>query len=364
MKASGGSKLMRNVLRHGFLSLESLGSSDVSTGERRENEEVADRPRTVPATIPVCVRAFDSVEHATDFANLLAEYVRELSRWINLERLDGLTVAHDYAQALLELDRGYETSHCLRPTDEHAVGVAMTPAVIRDGIVKSHIVFNAAVIQPLEDQSSEMFRQALHLLAHECAHVEATYFFDTAFPGTVLQRSAKHLKENLRWQIINATWDEFAATWICANIGANPIGGYEETFLTVLSSTRENADRAISAYRNHRDVGRVAAEVFGIYGALIKFAAYLLGTLHGQGLCKKDLPETEKALREHWFAPHFDNLFLLLKDLSENYGEWTDLQQFEALGNLAEEVIADGGLTITHIAGNQCYVDVPFGPHP
>lgn len=348
------------LVSNGMVSYLTPEARKLTVHERTEFEEVAHRPTTAPASIPVCVRAFDSVERATNFANLLAEYARELSRWINLEHLDGLTVAHDYAQALLELDRGYETSHRLTPTDEHAVGVAMTPVVIRDGTIKSHIVFNLAFIQPLEDPSSELFAQALHLLAHECAHVEATYVIDKAFPGTLLQKSITNLKENLRSKIITATWDEFAATWLSANIGANPIDGYEETFLTVLFSTRENANNAISAYRRHRDVGRVATEVFGIYGTLIKFAAYLLGTIHGQGLSKNDLPKTEEALQGHWFALHFDNLFQLLREISESYGQWADRQQFEAIGNIAEEIIAEGGLTISHVAGDQCYVDVPF----
>lgn len=332
----------------------------MTTLESTQVADDAERPTTTPANISVCVRAFDSVEHATDFANLLAEYARELSRWINLERLDGFTVAQDYPQALLDLDRGYKTSHRLTPSDGHAVGVAMTPAVIRDGTIKNHIVFNAAFIQPLEDQNSEHFSQALHLLAHECAHVEATYVFDKTFPGTVLQRPTQHLKENLRWQIINATWDEFAATWISANIGANPIGGYEETFLNALSSTQDDANEVISAYRLHGDVGRVAAEVYGIYGNLIKFSAYLLGTMHGQSLSKNDLPQTDEALQGHWFASHFDNLFEALKELAENYGKWTDLREFEAIADLAEEIIAEGGLTVSHVAGDQCYVDVPF----
>lgn len=331
----------------------------MTTPDTTEIVETSDRPTTAPASIQVCVRAFDSIERATDFANLLVEYVRELSRWINLESLDGLTVAHDYPQALLELDRGYETSHHLTPTNEHAVGVAMTPSVIRNGTIKSHIVFNAAVIEPLGDQSGDLFRQALHLLAHECAHVEVTHVFDKAFPGTLLQKPIKHLKESLRCQIIAATWDEFAATWISANVGANPINEYEETFLTVLSCARDNANDSISAYRHHGDVGRVAAEVYGIYGNLIKFAAYLLGTMHGQGLSKNDLKKTEEALQGHWFGSYFDSLFLLLKELLEDYGQWKDQQQFEAIGNLAEKIIAEGGVVITHVVGDQCYVDVP-----
>ncbi|WP_222598066.1 hypothetical protein, partial [Neisseria gonorrhoeae] len=122
-------------------------------------------------------------EHARTFGNLVATYVRALSRYIDMSALDGITIAADYAQALLELDRGYETNHKLTPSEGIALGVAMTPAVIRDGKVKSHILFNAGVLLPLEDDENEFFEQALHTLAHECAHVEVTERFNAAFPG-------------------------------------------------------------------------------------------------------------------------------------------------------------------------------------
>ena len=60
------------------------------------------------------------------------------------------------------------------------LGVAMTPAVIRDGKIKSHMLFNAGILLPLEDEKNEFYEQALHTLAHECAHVEVTARFDTA----------------------------------------------------------------------------------------------------------------------------------------------------------------------------------------
>jgi hypothetical protein len=47
---------------------------------------------------------------------------------------------YDYAQALASLNRGYEIKHVLTPSDGHAVGIAMTPSVIRDGRLMSHIV--------------------------------------------------------------------------------------------------------------------------------------------------------------------------------------------------------------------------------
>ena len=72
-------------------------------------------PPTAPENIFISLRGFDTEEHAHAFGNLVATYVRSLSRYIDLTTLDGITIAFDYAQALLELDRGYDTSTSSRP---------------------------------------------------------------------------------------------------------------------------------------------------------------------------------------------------------------------------------------------------------
>jgi hypothetical protein len=104
-------------------------------------------PPTAPENISISLRGFDTEEHARAFGDLVATYVRSLSRYIDLTALDGITIAFDYAQALLELDRGYDTKHKLTPSEGIVLGVAMTPAVIRDGKIKSHMLFNAGVLR-------------------------------------------------------------------------------------------------------------------------------------------------------------------------------------------------------------------------
>ncbi len=74
-----------------------------------------ERPATAPENISVSLRGFDTEEHARAFGNLVAAYVRAISRYIDLSTLDGITIAGDYAQALLDLDRGYATTHKLTP---------------------------------------------------------------------------------------------------------------------------------------------------------------------------------------------------------------------------------------------------------
>jgi hypothetical protein len=149
-----------------------------------------------------------------------------------------------------------------------------------------------------ESESHEGFKLALHILAHECAHVEVIQRVDTAFPN-ILLRKAANMHEHARREIIKACWDEFAVTWICAPFGEDPTAGYEETFIRVLNETRRKANRLIRAYRLHENVEQIVVEIYGTYGDLMKCACYYLGNIAGRGLSLDDLPNTKAALEGH-----------------------------------------------------------------
>lgn len=328
------------------------------------NNEIAptDKPPTAPDRFIVSVQCFGDTEKATQFAQLIGTCIREISRYIDLSRLDGITIASDYNQALVDLDRGYATTHQLTPSDEYAFGVAMTPSVIRDGNVMSHIVLSATIAVALEDQEHENFKLALHMLAHECAHVEVNHRFDAAFPGVLLQKAYDNAHDAFRWQTILACWDEYAATLISAHYGQDPSEGYEETFILALTSTRKKANELITAYRLHGDVNQIMAEVYRAYGTLMKFAGYHLGNMAGQGLSVKDFPKTITALDGHWFAPYFERLQTLLNRVADDYGNWSDQSQFEAIGELVDEIVVEGGVIVSHLSDGSLYVDIPFTP--
>jgi len=311
------------------------------------------RPTTVPDCYPINVQGLDTTDNAEKFGSLVGEFVRQLSRLIDLEGLDGITIATDYAQALGQLNRGYTTSYMLTATNKNGVGVAMTPMVLRNGVVKSHILFRADLILPLADSEHEDFRLALHLLAHECAHVEITNRFDKCFPHTLLQKPMDNLHQHMRWRAINACWEEFAATWISATIGHDPTGGYEETFESALNSTKSTANNSVEAFRQHGDVSRVFAEVYGTYADLMRFASYLLGTMTGRGLTLKDLPRTQANLDDHWFHPFFQRLQICLEAVCKDYGKWSSRDDFETIGDLVDELVATGGLKIS---GDSFYI--------
>lgn len=318
------------------------------------------RPTTVPDHYTISVRGLGTAEKANEFGQLLGEFVRQISRVIDLEGLDGITIAADYGSALAELDRGCSTSYPLTATEKHAFGVAMTPPVLRDGFVKSHILLRAELILPLADTDSVDFDLALHLLAHECAHVEITNLFDKCFPRTILQKPMEDAHEQLRWHAIMTCWDEYAATWISATIGRDPTKGYEETFVDVLSATRTTANNSIEAFRQHGDPSRVFSDVYSTYATLMKFASYLLGTMAGRNLVLEDLPTIHANLDGHWFFPFFQRLKTCLEDVGKDYGKWLGQDSFDAIGDLADELVSAGGLMIS---GDQFYIaNVPDTP--
>lgn len=325
-----------------------------------ETEAQDTEPTTAPDSFVVSARAFENGDHAKQIATLIGASVRELSKQFDLCRLDGVTVAYDYAQALLDLDRGYETKFRLTPSDTHVVGIAMTPSVIRDATLKSHIVLNAAYIVPLEDIAHEHFGLAVNTIAHECAHVEITYRLDTSFPGFLLRTAHADARIGYRWQIILACWDEYAASMLSAGFGNPPTDGYEDSFLKCLGEARPAANEFIKAFRKHGQIDQLLAEVYITYGDLMKFAAYHVGNLRGLGRSPSEMPRTTKALEGHWFESYFTRLDNALKDIAKDYGTWTNKQAFEVVGDLADELLAQGGVHYKSRPDGRLYIDVPF----
>lgn len=233
----------------------------------------------------------------------ICQYLGELSRDIDLSRLDGITIAFDYHQALANLDRGFETNRELTATTGEAVGVAMTPAIMREGLIKSHIVLNVEYIFQMILPDHEYHPHAIHTLAHEAAHVAVTAAFDKCFPGLLLSQPMRSLGNHYMTDIVRACWDEYAVCRLAAKYGGDPAETHIGVFLDYLSVTRERANLDIIKHRLHGDHGRLLGEMVNHYGNLMKFASYMLGTLDGTDRDIGNFPELAEALEGNWF--HF-----------------------------------------------------------
>jgi hypothetical protein len=93
---------------------------------------------------------------------------------------------------------------------------------------------------------------------------------------------------------------------------------------------------------------------------LMKFTAHHHGNLKGLRLPLSNMPRTAEALAGHSFSPYFHRLDDALKAIAKDYGRWSDQVPFEVVGNLADELLAHGGILYQTLADGRAYVDIPF----
>lgn len=328
------------------------------------SEDIDDLPPpTAPESIPFSMRNFATEEGATHTANKLASYIRLISRSLDLSRLDGVTVAYDYDAALAELDRGVEGLRPLsRSNDDQLIGVGMAPAVIRDGVVKVHIVLNAPYVEDIEkdegDEPDEEFWAALYLLAHECGHVQVTSDKDRAFPGMILQHAVSSYEEAIFMQVNEACWEEYAACRLSAVFGRGRLPLYEEGLCGVLGVARERAADAREAFWQHRDLNRAVAEVAPPLVEPLRLASYVLGHIDGLGDDTSISEETKQAIADAGYTDLVDDLAMALRSLWDVRREWTHISQFDVIGDVARDALWSGGLAIRPAANDGATINV------
>ena len=319
-------------------------------------------PPTAPASIPFSMRNFANADDANRIANKLASYVRLISRWIDLSRLDGVTVAYDYDAALEELDRGVEGLRTLRRSnDDQLIGVGMAPSVIRNGMVKVHVVLNGPYIEDIENDENEEregFASALYMLAHECAHVQVTTDKDRAFPNTILQHAISSYEEAIFTQVNEACWEEYAACRLSAIFGRGQITFYEEGLRGVVSVARERAAEAREAFWQHRDLNRAVAEVGAPLAEPLRLAAYVLGHIDGLSDETAMSEETRQAIDDADYTNFIEELAVALRSLWEIRFDLAHLNQFDVIGDVARDAFWSGGLLIRPAANDGATVHV------
>ncbi|WP_199261982.1 hypothetical protein [Paracoccus binzhouensis] len=324
---------------------------------------MSEQPQTTtPSNLSASARNYAREEDARTIGSNVLGLIHFFGQHMDLATLDGVTLAYDYSDALRELDRGVETSSDLIASKDWGLGVAMTPTVFRDGVLKSHILFNAAILEGLlEEPESKACQEVVHIIAHECAHVEINAVKDRQFPNLILRYRPETWYEGLRLEVIEASWDEYAACRISAGFGAASLENYQGVFLNILAEAGSNVREAILKCRHDANYDELLIEAQRNIGNLVKYASYVLGTADGLDKdTEKELPEISAALQGHWFAPFFIRLRDAHRALWERYGQWDSLKEFETIADIWLEMLADRGVEVTPQDDGTMYVNIPF----
>ncbi len=334
-----------------------------------EPEEIPDArpPATAPANISVSLTgSFADEEAARQFGHHVAVLIRALSSYIDLERLDGVTIADDYDGALQRLDRGFQATQPLsRSNDERITGVAMAATVIRAGVVKSHLVFFRPSITAITDEADTDGRQdALYTIAHECGHVEDLKLRDTACPGVLLSQTFSRADLAVLQQAAAATWVEYAACRVSAPFASDrQVGHYVTGLRSTLEGARDRSNGAIRTYRLHGDVDRVLREATPHVIEPLRMFAYLLGTLDGHGrTLEESAPELAELIARGPYAAAFANASSSLRDLWKRRGTWVGIEAFDPLCHISRVCLEEAGMFFRVLPDGGVWVDVPFSP--
>jgi hypothetical protein len=294
---------------------------------------------------------------------VIEEVVQELE--ISIAGLDGVTIAHDYDSALAQLDRGYKSERILTRTDDKAAGgVAMTPCVLRDGKVMSHMVLSTGII-PLIDNPVDGV-SGKYIIAHELSHAHEHYFRDKVLPNTLLQQRISDADEIVLFEAADACWGEYAACYFSAPIHPHQAKLYEMTLVYVVREATERIVQAKRQWMADRDIGKMWQQIASMAGNLLKYASYLLG--HAVGLNKsveEIAPEGWQLLQlNSWLLPAIEKLDEVLSSMLNTFEQWKGLDVFEPLKQIMRGLLADCGFTMSVTENGSLYIWVGQGKLP
>jgi hypothetical protein len=356
--------------RHQFETTAVFGDKMAQTNERVVSLTDIDWDNLPPTTLPrhtnVAIQGFSNEEAAKKLGQAVLEALDVIGSFIDLGTLDGVTIGIDYDAALASVNRGIEGMRPLsRSNTTEMQGVAMSPAVMRDGRVLTHLVFNAEMIAALivDDAPQDDKSMAIGIIAHEAAHVQITAQKERAIPDARFGTRIDGFERAVMFQIAEICWDEYAACRLSALFAKGQNETHAETLDGTVRPARDRADEAIKSYRVHHDIERLVGEAGSHLCSPIKAAAYLLGGMDAVGADWDDFPEVRAAIVDADYGELIDELHTILSELWDTQDGWApELATFGPLEALAKQVFDSGGIFFKTNDEGGCRVEVPFTP--
>ncbi len=318
-------------------------------------------PPTLPKDLRISLMGFHDQEFAQTFGEHLCSTLAACSRFLDLERLAGVTVGYDLASAIGSVDMGepgVSPPSFTSTAEIKCVGKAVS--VKRDGIEKTHVVYSAAFIEDIVDDKLPGFQQALHLIAHELGHVAELKWRDESAPGLDEKLKDGKFVDNLSLHTATAVWEEYAACRLTGFIGdvealkQEYAKNFDESAGLYLGRAREK----IKDYRAHQSVDRLLKQA-GTHTAMpLKLASYLLGHLDANQ-DETDLKVLCPTYADSGLTELIPRFWTALRSTWNRMDDKAGLAVFDELKQVVIESYVNAGVNITP-QGEDYFVNAPF----
>lgn len=301
---------------------------------------INERNSKTPLSIPVNFNGAFEQEDVHRISTAITEVLASAAWTIPLERLDGITFADDYAAALHRLDRGMLDAPPISTKDDEAgLGVAQAPMVIRDGVIKSHIVLRGLIGRMLVSEDDANRLHAHYVIVHELAHAGFTQVIDDTLPGVLLTPIQDAMDGDLH-RITYAAWNGYFAARASANFAVGRLNDIQSLLLAGITEAFTAIPEARLAYRDHGDLNVLMMLASSKVAFVLEWAGNLLG--HAAGAECNALEGNrglEEELTQRELRAWLEDFGRDLEYLWDRRGRWEAYDEFIAINRHAERLL-------------------------
>ena len=332
----------------------------VDTGNVNREAEDQERPPSKAPKYSVHFHSCADRATADKIVATLNVITENLVQMMPLDRLDGITFSSDYPAALRDLDRGFQASAPLKATaEEYGVGVAMAPLVMRDGILKTHIVMRGEIGHSLISEDESSWRLALHTIAGQLAYAACDQILDESLPGVLLKRIDDRY-DGFLYAAIHSAWTGYFSCRASASFYPEAGLSQQELLVAVLKRAQNDIPAARLAYRFHGQIDRMLEVVMPRIADILGFSGTVLG--HYDGLEQSFLDDRALAAALKEFGLN-DWIVLFDSELSQLWDrreKWASFDEFLMLNRHVERLLWQYGLFPWKADDGQIQITVPL----
>lgn len=315
--------------------------------------ELAEAPDSTAATEAARVRegSFSYNIQCLDFgdqdicqrlADAITPVVARLGKVLPMHRLDGVTIAVDYWEALRTVDRG---SHDLSPIladgrgDVGIIGTAVL--VVRDQEAKGRVLLSALAADYLLRKDEGALGLGLQTLVHQLVLVASMELLERAVPGSLLSLVIENPLQAWLWSEAGDALTGFIAARVAGGFGEGEqlATYYREHLCSALDYMKEVGERLRRAFFVDMDANRLGAALLPAIGGAAYWAALLIGHCEATDEAIADpAGELASALERlgltYWLADYGRDLL----SLWERLGQWRALEEILAVNRHLERL--------------------------
>jgi hypothetical protein len=305
-------------------------------------EDQADGPVADPAGSPIGVSIqgqFDP-DAVPVIMDALKEVLAQAAWTMGFDRLDGITIADDYARAVAAIDRGVSgLRSATARNDEYGTGIAQCVTIKRDGVLKGHVVVQSVVAHNLISENEADRAWAGYVLANQIVQADITKVFDDALPGVMLSNTCRDLVA-VRQTATDRAWIAYFASRATAHFDLDHLAEAQGQLMHALEIAWRVIPQERVAYQQSQDLDQLVGSTVSAVNTVLEIAASLLGHADGAGVDPiEGAPDLASDLTSRellaWLADYRRDLVWLW----DRRGQWRSYDEFLALGRHMDRLL-------------------------